>query len=81
MSQIMVSVAHEMVHVKQMAQGKLKYFVENDIEVAFWCGKRLEHLPYLDRPWEIEAYGKQEIMARRFNESLKRLVNERKRKI
>jgi hypothetical protein len=74
--QLFASVAHEMIHVKQMARGTLQYTMRGNTEVAIWRGKRMKDLPYYDRPWEIEAYSKQELLARRFNEALSEMVND-----
>lgn len=68
--QIFATVAHEMIHIKQMAKGKLRYEFRGKKEQVIWCGKKMNDLPYFERPWEIEAFGKQEILARRFNEAL-----------
>jgi hypothetical protein len=57
-----VTLAHEMVHVKQLALGILK--TENGIN--YWRGKRYtRRTKYLDMPWEIDAYSKQELIFRR----------------
>ncbi len=57
-----VTLAHEMVHVKQMAKGKLK--TVNGVN--WWCGKRYgRRTKYLNKPWEIEAFSKQELIFRR----------------
>lgn len=57
-----LALAHEMVHVKQMALGILspgnKGFV--------WKGRKwAKRTPYLDRPWEVQAFSQQEILFRR----------------
>lgn len=58
-----VSLAHELVHVRQLANGTLKTAGEG---VKVWNGKRYEKdFPYLDQPWELEAFAKQEIIFRR----------------
>jgi hypothetical protein len=58
-----LSLAHEMVHVRQMANGTLKATGEG---AKVWNGKRYEKdFPYLDQPWELEAFSKQEIIFRR----------------
>lgn len=57
-----VTLAHEMVHVKQMARGKLRPVKGFNI----WNGKKYANkTKYLDRPWEIEAFSKQELLFRR----------------
>lgn len=56
------TIAHEMVHVSQMAKGKLK----TKGKFHYWCGKKYTNkTKYLDRPWEIDAFAKQEIIMRR----------------
>jgi hypothetical protein len=57
-----VTLAHEMVHVKQLAKGTLK--VKNGVK--YWCGKRYsKNAKYLNTPWELEAFARQEILFRR----------------
>lgn len=57
-----ITLAHEMVHVKQLAKGMLK--AENGVK--YWRGKRYsKRIKYLDTPWEQEAFAKQEIIFRR----------------
>lgn len=50
---ILKTIAHEMVHIKQYACGEL------DETLMSWKGKRVdsEDLNYYDHPWEIEAHG------------------------
>jgi hypothetical protein len=57
------TLAHEMVHVKQLAKGQMK-FLPN--EARIWKGKRYsKKTKYLEQPWEIDAFSKQEILLRR----------------
>jgi hypothetical protein len=57
-----VTLAHEMVHVKQIANGKLK--TVNGVN--YWNGKRYSsRTKYLNQPWEVEAFSKQELIFRR----------------
>jgi hypothetical protein len=57
-----LTLAHEMVHVKQIAKGKLKTVKG----ISFWNGKKYSNkTKYLDQPWEIEAFSKQELIFRR----------------
>ena len=58
-----LTLAHEMVHVKQLAKGILKN-KQNGVNI--WAGKRYTNkIAYLDMPWEIEAFSKQELILRR----------------
>jgi hypothetical protein len=57
------TLAHEMVHVKQLAKGQMK-FLPNDAKI--WKGKRYsKKTKYLDMPWEIDAFSRQELLLRR----------------
>ncbi len=57
-----VTLAHEMVHVKQLAKGTLKTVKG----ISYWKGKKYsKRTKYLDQPWEIEAFSKQELVFRR----------------
>jgi len=61
-----ITLAHEMVHVRQLAKGILQ--VDNGKK--FWKGKRYtKRTKYLDLPWEQDAFAKQEIVFRRAIES------------
>lgn len=56
------TLAHEMVHVRQMAKGILK--VTN--KGTFWRGRKYtKSTPYLHLPWEVDAFSRQEIVFRR----------------
>ena len=71
------TLAHEMVHVKQHAKNEL----QGGVMVAtrgglkmhskwmgeIWKPKRKEH-PYYDSPWEVEAYGKEVGLVQRYVE-------------
>jgi hypothetical protein len=57
------TLAHELVHVKQMAQGKLRKISKTH---TMWSGKRYtKSTKYLDQPWEQQAFSMQELIFRR----------------
>ncbi len=61
--EIGVTLAHELVHVKQMAKGLLKSVGRGS---HTWKGKKYrKSTPYYARPWELDAFAKQEIVFRR----------------
>jgi hypothetical protein len=61
------TLAHEMVHVRQLAKGQMR-FLPN--QARMWMGKRYnKNVKYLDQPWEQDAFSKQEIIVRRAIES------------
>ena len=53
------SMCHEMVHVKQFAKGEMRDL--SGAEKVSWNGERydLSADEYFDRPWEIEAHGRE----------------------
>ena len=53
----LLTVAHEMVHVKQFTRGELKH--TNSYSVKRWNGKTFYESNYWECPWEIEAYGRE----------------------
>ena len=53
--QLGLTLAHEMVHVKQLAKGTLKQKRNGHTWLGKMYGKKT---PYLQMPWEIEAYSK-----------------------
>ena len=56
---ILITLAHEMVHVKQWAKGEMYEYVERDM-VRFNNTKfNMSNINYWDYPWEIEAFGRQ----------------------
>lgn len=61
--ELAITLAHEMVHVKQMAKGQLKNGARG---TQIWMGKKYPaKTTYLDRPWEVEAFSRQELIMRR----------------
>jgi hypothetical protein len=61
-TQMGITLAHEMVHVKQMAKGILKSHAKGNV----WNGKLYtKKTKYLDQPWEQDAFAKQELVFRR----------------
>jgi len=57
-----ITLAHEMVHVRQFAKGILK--VKNGVN--YWKGKKFtKRTKYLDQPWEQDAFAKQELVFRK----------------
>ena len=52
--------AHELVHLKQYALKELVYLVSTNNKFVRYNGKRyIYEMDYWDRPWEIEAHGRE----------------------
>jgi hypothetical protein len=57
------TLAHEMVHVRQLAKGQMKFLPNQN---RIWMGKRYSNKThYLDQPWELDAFARQEIVFRK----------------
>ena len=57
---LLITLAHEMVHVKQWAKNEMYEYMHTLGMVRFKGEKiHLQETEYWDYPWEIEAYGKQ----------------------
>lgn len=68
MDELITTLSHEMIHVAQMAKGILKPGRRGG---NTWAGRYYpKSTPYLDRPWEIQAFSRQELVARRALEAL-----------
>jgi len=65
---LIVSVVHELIHVRQMARSEL-YEIFRPKHMQVWHGRRLaRRLPYSKQPWEREAYRLQVPYAREYVE-------------
>jgi hypothetical protein len=62
-NKLIQTLAHEMVHVKQIARGQLSY----DGKKVFWKGKRFfpKKMSYYNHPWEIDAWRNEKVLASR----------------
>ena len=57
---LIITLAHEMVHVKQHARGQIK--PSRSCKTHYWMGRHIRK-SYYDQPWEIEAYSKERVLA------------------
>lgn len=66
---MLMVLAHEMVHVKQYAKGEMRDYLK--VNRVKWKGSIMEDdkQNYWDHPWEIEAYGREKGLYVRFMES------------
>ena len=63
MDKLIHTLAHEMVHVRQIAKGQLSYKGKK----IFWKGQRVypKRMSYYDHPWEIDAWRNEKVLASR----------------
>ena len=57
---LVLTIAHEMIHVKQYARGQIKHKINS--KTYYWMGKKIRK-NYFEQPWELEAFGKERILA------------------
>jgi hypothetical protein len=62
MAALGATLAHELTHVAQFAKGTLQLTPRGKLWKGKYYGRRV---PYLEQPWEIQAFAKQEIIMRR----------------
>lgn len=63
--EIIKTIAHEMIHVRQYAMGQLNE------QGTQWCGKKLKReLEYHKQPWEIEAHDVSDILYEEYKEKM-----------
>lgn len=60
LERLIITISHEMVHVKQYARGHVKHTGRG--KTRAWMGKKIRR-EYYDQPWELEAFGKERILA------------------
>ena len=70
---LLLTIGHEMVHVRQFARGELLEGTRTPL--MRWQGEWMDHnkVDYWDRPWEIEAHGREEGLFVRWAETNKLL--------
>lgn len=68
----LITLAHEMVHLKQYATGELRDYM-SCARVHRWRDQKRDwgDVEYWDLPWEIEAYGRERGLYLRFVEHVK----------
>jgi hypothetical protein len=60
LERLIITLAHEMVHVKQYARGQVK--ASKSCKTHYWMGKNVRK-SYYEQPWEIEAFSKERVLA------------------
>jgi hypothetical protein len=68
---LLIAIAHEMVHVKQYARGELKYLSSKKLQ-RFQGKVYNPEFMYWERPWEIEAFGRELGLYTMFQQSQKK---------
>jgi len=58
---LVLTIAHEMVHVKQYARGQIRHKFGS--KTYYWMGKKVVRKQYYEQPWEIEAFSKERVLA------------------
>jgi len=74
---LLISLAHELVHVKQYATGEMKQYLRRFPDVS-WMGKfvNTNELDYNQWPWEIEAWDMEHSLYQKFVRHMKETRHE-----
>ena len=80
LAKMLYTLAHEMVHVKQIAKGQYTYTRRGNTFKQYWLGKRVK-ARYLDRPWEIEAFQRENLLVERLLEHVEKNMKKAKKKL
>lgn len=76
---MLISLGHEMVHVKQYAKGELKFHERGNV-VTFQKQQYTDD-EYWESPWEIEAYGREPGLWQKFKPTYRLLLAENRSKV
>jgi hypothetical protein len=80
MANLLCTLAHEMVHVKQFIRGHYKLApAKNGKFKKLWLGKQVVAV-YSKQPWEIEAYKKQDVLMQQLIDTLLSKIDKKKKK-
>lgn len=70
LDKLLLTIAHEMVHVKQYALGQLRYQQKGNKTVPVWLGHYVKEDSYYDLPWELQAFGRERLLANKFVQTI-----------
>lgn len=78
---MLYTLAHEMVHAKQMCRGQYRQEPKKrgDGVYHLWLGKRVNK-DYLQRPWEIEAFGRESMLVEKLSDFVGQKLDNKKKK-
>lgn len=76
---LLYTLAHEMVHVKQMCRGHYKHepMKYGRGVYHYWLGKRV-NAKYIDRPWEREAFKLESILVEELTDYMEKKAKKQK---
>lgn len=69
---LIITLAHEMVHVKQYARGQITH--SKNKRARYWMGKKVK-AEYYDQPWEVEAFSKERVLANKVFAIMNKAIN------
>ena len=79
MEQLIQTIAHEMVHIKQFVKGQIFYKGRS----MYWLGNRVvkSKINYYDHPWEIDAWSKEKVLSAKIYKILTKLQDKHYEKL
>ena len=77
--QLIQTIAHEMVHIKQFVKGQISYKGRS----MYWLGNRVvkSKINYYDHPWEIDAWSKEKVLSAKIYKILTKLQDKHYEKL
>jgi hypothetical protein len=79
-SKLFVTLAHEMVHAKQMMRGQYRIEVgPRNKTTHYWMGKPVKK-SYIERPWEIEAFQREGVLLRHLSDVVEKNMKKGKKR-
>ena len=76
---LLYTLAHEFVHVKQIARGQYTQKNVRGRVQHFWLGQRVSK-KYIDRPWEIEAFKNESLLVERLCDTVVQNIKKQKKR-
>ena len=64
---MMRTLCHEMVHIKQFVRGQYRTELRRGRVIFYWKEVQYRNPKYHESPWEIEAAGKEGLLALKMN--------------
>lgn len=79
-SKLFVTLAHEMVHAKQMMRGQYRIEIgKRGKTTHYWMGKPVKK-EYIERPWEIEAFQREGVLLRHLSDVVEKNMKRGKKR-
>lgn len=79
LTRMLYTLAHEMVHAKQIARGQYKSECKRGATIHYWMGKPVK-AEYIKRPWEREAFSRESILVEVLSDHVTKALKKKNKK-